>query len=138
MHPYAEQISSVGAKANPTFVTLKITPVSWGNGKAVLKMPVENEKHNGVGFLQGGFYVILADEAAALAVLAELDENHGCTTISETTEFIKGTVNGEIYAVAKIVRKGRRVVFVESEVRLGSEDGVLLSKTVLSYLITEC
>ena len=82
MHPYAENIAKIGAKANPTFMTLGIEPVSWGNESAVLKMNVTEKIHNGSGFLQGGFYVILADEAIALAVLAELSENEGTTTIT--------------------------------------------------------
>ena len=136
MHPYAKQISEIGARANPTFMTLGIEPVSWGNESAVLKMNITERLHNGSGFLQGGFYVILADEAIALAVLAELSENDGTTTITETTEFIRGVKEGEIYASAKIIRKGRRVIFAEAEVREGSVEGKLLSKTTASYLIT--
>ena len=138
MHEYAEKIASVGAEANPTFMTLGITPVSWGGGTAVLKMTAKKEFHNGIGFLQGGFYVILADEAIALAILAELDPGSGTTTISETTEFIRGTKDDEIFAVAKIIRKGRRIIFAEAEVRRGSVDGDLLSKTTASYLVTQC
>jgi uncharacterized protein (TIGR00369 family) len=138
MHEYAEKIASIGAAANPTFMTLGITPVSWGGGQAVLKMKASDKMHNGIGFLQGGFYVILADEAIALAILAELDPGSGTTTISETTEFIRGTKDDEIFAVAKIIRKGRRIVFAEAEVRRGSVEGDLLSKTSTSYLITQC
>jgi len=138
MHEYAEKIASIGASANPTFMTLGITPVSWGGGKAVLKMNTADTFHNGVGFLQGGFYVIIADEAIALAILAELDPGSGTTTISETTEFIRGTKDDEIFAVAKIIRKGRRIIFAEAEVRRGSVDGDLLSKTTASYLVTQC
>jgi uncharacterized protein (TIGR00369 family) len=135
MHAYAEKIALTGAMANPTFQTLGIEPVSWGGGKAVLKMTVTPRFHNGVGFLQGGFYVILADEAIALAILAESGENQGTTTISETTQFIRGISEGEIFGVAHITRKGRRVVFAEGEVRKGSPDGELLSKTTVSYLM---
>ncbi|MBR5450380.1 MAG: PaaI family thioesterase, partial [Methanocorpusculum sp.] len=113
-----------------------IEPVSWGNESAVLKMNITERLHNGSGFLQGGFYVILADEAIALAVLSEISENEGTTTITETTEFIRGIKEGEIYASAKIIRKGRRVIFAEAEVRDGSVEGKLLSKTTASYLIT--
>ena len=138
MNEYAERIAAIGAAANPTFMTLGITPVSWGGGEAVLKMNAADRFQNGIGFLQGGFYVILADEAIALAILAELDSDQGTTTISETTEFIRGTKNDEIFAVAKIIRKGRRIIFAEAEVRRGSIDGDLLSKTTASYLITQC
>lgn len=136
MHPYAEKIASVGAEANPTFLTLGITPVSWGNESAVLKMTVDHGKLNGAGFLQGGFYVILADEAIALAILAELSAENNTTTISETTEFIKSVKEGDIFACAKIIRKGRRIIFAEAEVHAGSINGTLLSRTTTSYLIT--
>ena len=138
MHPYAEKIAEIGSAANPTFMTLGITPVSWGNNQAVLKMTITDKFHNGVGFLQGGFYVILADEAIALAILTELDADQGTTTISETTEFLRSAKEGEIFAVARINRKGRRIVFAEAEVRRGSEDGEILSKTTTSYLVTQC
>jgi uncharacterized protein (TIGR00369 family) len=138
MHPYAEKIAEIGSAANPTFMTLGITPVSWGDNRAVLKMTITDKFHNGVGFLQGGFYVILADEAIALAILTELDADQGTTTISETTEFLRSAKEGEIFAVARINRKGRRIVFAEAEVRRGSEDGEILSKTTTSYLVTQC
>ena len=138
MHPYAEKIAAIGSAANPTFMTLGITPVSWGDNRAVLKMTIADKFHNGVGFLQGGFYVILADEAIALAILTELDADQGTTTISETTEFLRSAKEGEIFAVARINRKGRRIVFAEAEVRRGSEDGEILSKTTTSYLVTQC
>ena len=113
-------------------------PQAASNKQATIKMTAKKEFHNGIGFLQGGFYVILADEAIALAILAELDPGSGTTTISETTEFIRGTKDDEIFAVAKIIRKGRRIIFAEAEVRRGSVAGDLLSKTSTSYLITQC
>lgn len=145
MNIYAEKMLDVlnshsevtPSSVNPAFNSLGITPVSFGDGKAVLKMKVQPGFINGAGFLQGGFYVILADEAIALAILSSIDEKHGTTTISETTEFLKGVNEGELYASAKVVRMGRRIIFAESIVTLGSEDGKVLSKTSASYLITE-
>lgn len=145
MNIYAEKMLKVlddnlkvtPSSVNPTFNTLGITPVSFGDGKAVLKMKVTPNMLNGAGFMQGGFYVILGDEAIALAVLSSIDNDKCTTTISETTDFIKGVTEGEIYASAEVIRMGRRIVFAESTVRLGSEDGKILSKTTASYLLTE-
>lgn len=135
MHPYTEQITKVGAYANNTFVTLGIEPVSYGNSSAVLKMEVTEKLHNGAGVLQGGFYTILGDEAIALAIHAELSETENAVTISETTEFLKSVKEGVVYAVAHITKKGRRVIFAEAEVREGSTDGRVLSRTTASYLV---
>ena len=135
MHPYTEQITKVGAYANNTFVTLGIEPVSYGNSSAVLKMEVTEKLHNGAGVLQGGFYTILGDEAIALAIHAELSETENAATISETTEFLKSVKDGVVYAVARITKKGRRIIFAEAEVREGSTDGRILSRTTASYLV---
>ena len=77
-------------------MTLGIEPVSWGNESAVLKMNITERLHNGSGFLQGGFYVILADEAIALAVLAELSENEGLSFQREIMGATTGTDADEI------------------------------------------
>ncbi|HJJ30981.1 MAG TPA: PaaI family thioesterase [Methanocorpusculum sp.] len=135
MHPYPEKITKVGAYANNTFMTLGIEPVSYGNSSAVLKMNVTEKLHNGAGVLQGGFYTILGDEAIALAVHAELADTENAATISETTEFLKGIKEGVVYAVAHITKKGRRVIFAEAEVREGSPEGKILSRTTASYLV---
>jgi len=136
MHPYAEKIAEIGAKANPTFQTLGIEPVSFGNSQAILKMKVTENHHNGAGVLQGGFYTILGDEAIALAIHGELEAGSNAATISETTEFFKGVKEGEIFAIAKIVKKGRRIIFAEAEVHADSLEGTLLSKTTASYIVT--
>jgi len=135
MHPYAEKIAEIGAKANPTFQLIGIEPVSFGNSQAVLKMKVTEHHHNGAGVLQGGFYTILGDEAIALAIHGELDAGTDAATITETTEFLKGVKEGEVFAIAKIVKKGRRIIFAEAEVHAGSPDGALLSKTTASYIV---
>lgn len=57
MHPYVENIASIGSKANPTFQTLGIEPVSWGEGQVVLKMTVTPGMLNSSGFLQGGGFM---------------------------------------------------------------------------------
>ena len=135
MHPYAEKITKVGAYANNTFLTLGIEPVSWGNSSALLKMEVTERLHNGAGVLQGGFYTILGDEAIALAIHAELEEGQNAATISETTEFLKGVREGTVFAEAHITKKGRRIIFAEAEVREGSPEGKVLSRTTASYLV---
>ena len=94
MHPYVEKIASIGAKANPTFQTLGIEPVSWGDGQAVLRMTVTPQLQNGSGFLQGGSYVIQADQAIDLAIIATAGYDEGTATISETMSFLREDSKG--------------------------------------------
>ena len=133
---YLENIRQHGRDANPFFNSMGIEIVSYEQGKAVLKMQVRPDMHNGVGWLQGGMLVALADEAIALALYTLLKEHKGIATISESTSFVKGVQEGVITAEAKVIKKGRRVAFAEAEVILDDGKKTLLSRTSAAFAVT--
>lgn len=135
---YHERIQRDGRRANPFFCLMGIDVVSAGNGKAELAMQVRPDMHNGVGWLQGGMLVALADEAMALAVYTQLADGEGIATISESTSFIRGAREGSITAEGRVIRKGRRVAFCEAEVwaEQGGEKA-LLSRTSAAFTVTK-
>jgi len=106
----------------------------FGDGRARLTMEVRPDMLNGAGWLQGGVYVALADEAIALALYTLLDEGERIATIDEHTSFIKGVNAGTIAATGRVIRKGRRVAFADGEVR-NAVDGTLLTRTSTSYAV---
>ncbi len=133
---YLEKIKREGRAANPFFCLTGIDIVCSEPGRAVLTMPVRPDMHNGVGWLQGGMLVAIADEAMALALYPLLGKQEGIATIAESTSFIKGIQGGVITAEARIVKKGRRVAFMEAEVWADEEKKILLSRTSASFVIT--
>ncbi len=133
---YLENIRKNGRYANPFFGLTGIDVVSSDKGHAVLKMAVRPDMLNGVGWLQGGMLVALADEAMALALYPMLDVSEGIATISESTSFIKGARDGVIIAEGRVVKKGRRVAFCEGEVRMENAEKTLLSRTTASFAVT--
>lgn len=133
---YLEKITRDERSANPFFCLMGIDVVSVEPGKAVLKMQVRPDMHNGVGWLQGGMLAALADEAMALALYPLLSKNEGIATISESTSFIKGVQDGFITAEGRIIRKGRRVAFAEGEVFAGGDERVMLSRTSAAFAMT--
>ena len=133
---YLEEIKRDGKHANPFFCLMGIDVVSIEPGRAVLKMRVRPDMHNGVGWLQGGMLAALADEAMALALYPLLSKNEGIATISESTSFIKGVQNGVITAEGRIIRKGRRVAFAEGEEFAESDERVMLSRTSAAFAVT--
>jgi uncharacterized protein (TIGR00369 family) len=133
---YLENIRQHGRDANPFFINMGIEIVSYEQGKAVLKMQVRPDMHNGVGWLQGGMLVALADEAIALALYTLLKEHEGIATISESTSFVKGLREGVITAEAKVIKKGRRVAFAEAEVFFDDGKKTLLSRTSAAFAVT--
>ncbi len=133
---YLENIRKLGRNANPFFCQMGIDIVSYDAGSAVLTMQVRPDMHNGVGWLQGGMLVALADEAIALALYTVLKEDEGIATISESTSFVKGVREGVIVAKAKVIKKGRRVAFAEAEVFLDSDEKTMFSRTSAAFAVT--
>jgi len=133
---YLEKIKKVGRQANPFFCLTGIDIVSAEPGIAVLTMPVRPDMHNGVGWLQGGMLVAIADEAMALALYPLLEKTEGIATIAESTSFIKGVRKGTLHAEARVIKKGRRVAFMEAEVWADDGEKTLLSRTTASFAIT--
>ena len=135
---YLDNIRKDGKYANPFFCMTGIEVVCMEEGHAVLKMVVRPDMLNGVGWLQGGMLVALADEAMALALYPMLAPTESIATISESTSFIKGVREGVILAEGRVIRKGRRVAFCEGEVRVDTAEKATLSRTTASFAVTAC
>jgi uncharacterized protein (TIGR00369 family) len=133
---YLEKIKVEGRQANPFFCLMGIDVAEIGDGRAVLRMEVRPDMANGVGWLQGGIPVALADEAMALALYTKLEAEEGIATISESTSFVKGIRSGVIIAEGRVIKKGRRVAFMESEVRVEDGEKTLLSRTSAAFAVT--
>ena len=132
---YFEEIRKRGRDVNPFFVMMGIDVDSIGDGTAQLSMKVRPDMHNGVGWMQGGIFTAIADEAMALALYSVLSHGERIATISETTAFLKGARDEVLVATGRVVRKGRRVAFTESEVRKGSSEGEILARCAAAFAI---
>jgi uncharacterized protein (TIGR00369 family) len=133
---YLEDIRRLGRDANPFFLLMGIDLGPFGKGEAELSMQVRPDMLNGVGWLQGGLFTALCDEAMALALFTILDEDEdeGIATISESTSFLQGIRKGRIKAVGRVIKKGHSVAFLEGIVT-NSGDGSYLSETRASFVI---
>jgi uncharacterized protein (TIGR00369 family) len=132
---YFEEIRRRGREANPFFVMMGIDVDSIGEGTARLSMKVRPDMHNGVGWMQGGIFTGMADEAMALALYTIISPGERIATISETTSFLKGARDGMLIATGRVVRKGRRVAFTESDVRKDTGDGEILARCAAAFAI---
>jgi acyl-CoA thioesterase len=132
---YLEEIRQQGRAANPFFLLMGIELRSFGNGKAELSMLVRPDMLNGAGWLQGGLYTALCDEAMALALFTSLKEGECIATISESTSYLQGVKSGKIVAIAKVTKKARQVAFTEGYVRKETDDGTILSQSRASFMI---
>jgi uncharacterized protein (TIGR00369 family) len=133
---YFQKIKDQGREANPFFCLMGIDVVSAGDGKAVLRMEVRRDMCNGAGWLQGGIFTALADEAMALALYSLLAPHEGIATVSESTSFIKGVKDGVLIAEGRVIKKGRRVAFAEGSVLAGDQKKTLLSCSSAAFAVT--
>ncbi|MDH7592802.1 MAG: PaaI family thioesterase [Methanomicrobiales archaeon] len=132
---YLERIRSIGRDANPFFTLMGVEIREISEGKAEISMKVRPDMTNGVGWLQGGIFTALADEAMALALYTLVSREERIVTISESTSFIRGAREGTIVATGYPVRRGRRVAFMEGEVRSEDRERELLARTSATFLI---
>jgi len=132
---YFEEIQKRGRDVNPFFVMMGIDVVSIGEGTARLSMKVRPDMHNGVGWMQGGIFTAMADEAMALALYTVISPGERIATISEATSFLKGAKDEVLIATGRVVRKGRRVAFTESEIRKETSDGEILARCAAAFAI---
>lgn len=122
---YTERISREGRDANPFFTLMGIEIGKMEKGSASLSLPVRPDMMNGEGWLQGGLYTALADEAMVLAIYPLLAPGTRIASISETTSFLAGVQDGTITAEGRVVKLGKRVAFAEADVRAAGPDRVI-------------
>jgi acyl-CoA thioesterase len=132
---YLERIRKYGRDANPFFRMMGIQVEEVGDGRARLSMEIRPEMYNGEGWMQGGIFTSLADEAMALALYTRTAPGEQIATIAESTTFLRGERQGSLIGIGWVVRKGRNVAFLEGEVRRGDQKGELLARSSASFLL---
>src|SRR5712692_384289 len=100
---------------------------------AVVKLPYRRELTNGSGTIHGGVLATLADTAVAFALSTSFDGKMGFATSDMTIHFLR-RARGDVWARARIVKKGRRVNV--GDVAIVDAAGQMLARALASYLLT--
>lgn len=114
-----EQGLEINGRVAPITKTLEPVLVSRGEDRAVLKYPVKAEYTNPMGQLQGGMYAVLMDQAMAMAC-------GGLATATMQFSIFRSATEGWLVVSAEVVRRGRRLIYVEAEIR--DESGNLVAR----------
>jgi acyl-CoA thioesterase len=122
---YIERIREGGSDANPFFTLMGVEIRELKKGSAVLRMKIRPDMMNGEGWLQGGIFTALADEAMVLAIYPLLARDERIATISETTSFLAGANEGVLISEGRLVKRGRRVIFSEGDITAEGSDRIL-------------
>ncbi|MGP8051804.1 MAG: PaaI family thioesterase [Desulfobaccales bacterium] len=128
-----EQEVAVRARlaANPFIRFVGIQVPQLGRGYARFLMAFKPEMANSIGLLQGGLIAALADEAVAYALHGLVPPDENVNTVEMKINFLAPVKEGEVEAVARIIKRGRTISLGEAEVRQGPR---LVAKAMCTYI----
>lgn len=101
------------------------------DGEATVKLKMRDELRQPHGLLHGGATASVIDTAMAFAVVTLLGENERASTVDLTIHYLRPVTMGEIVCTAKVVRGGKRILTVSSEVI--NEEGKLIATALSTY-----
>lgn len=95
------------------------------NGRIKVGFDGKRDFCNPSGFIQGGFLVAMMDDTMGPAVFVMTEGREYTPTITLTANFLSPAKVGPLICEAKVVQKGKAVVFVEA--KLTDEAGALIA-----------
>lgn len=101
-----------------------------------LRLPFKPELHQAGGVIHGGFIASLIDSAGVGAILSTQEQNNGeggGGSINMTVNFLAAARGVDLTAAARIIRRGRSIIFVEAQVTTPS--GELIAQGTVTYKI---
>ena len=135
MKSYLDKVRELNQTVNPLFNYLGVIVEHISPEKAVLRLPLRHEFIQGAGVVAGGIFATIADEAMAHVVLANLDEGQSTATIEMNLRFLRPIKEGEIRAVARIIKRGWRIITIAADIR--DEENSLLADAGASFIVVE-
>lgn len=135
MDEYKEKILKVcnESSKNTMMETLQIEYIDVGEDFLVAKMPVNPAVHQPDGVLHGGAMVALAESVGSTASYIFLDaQKMFVRGIEISANHIKSVKDGEVFAKAIIVHKGRTTQLWE--IKITNPEGELISVCKLTTI----
>lgn len=115
-----------GTSIGPIAEALHITNAGANDGHAVYELDVAPEILNPHGVLHGGAVYVMVDYSMGGATMSVLPPGDICATIEIKISYLASVRGGKLTADTRIIKRGRRVVFLESRV---TDDGGRLVAT---------
>ncbi len=118
----------------PFWEVLGIEVTEMDGGRAKLVMPFHEKLTQPYGLAHGGALFSLADSAAAVAIGSVVESEKRFVTIEMKINFLLPVKDGIMEAVAKVIRKGKRIVPVDIDI---TNNGGLVAKAIATYIILD-
>ncbi len=115
----------------PGLIGLTFTEVA--PGRSVCKVTVSPKMHNPGGILHGSVPFTLADTGMAIALLPLLEEGQRFSTLEIKISYFKPVSAGDVFCTTVISQRGKRIIFLESEITDGTR---IIAKATGTYYIS--
>ena len=122
-----------GASIGPLAEQLHITNDGAKDGRTIYKLAVTPELLNPHGVLHGGAVYVMVDYSMGGATMSVLPPGDICATIEIKISYLGSVRGGTLKTATEIIKRGRRVVFLESKVTDG--DGRLVATASGSFAV---
>lgn len=129
---------------NPKLAAVRTLPLHeylgvWGlearDGRSRLRVPVTEHTANPAGVLHGGVVYALCDVAAYAALLSVLDPSQEAATHDIHVSVMQPARKGDTVSItSRLVRRGKRLAFLESEAAVGDE--VIATASITKSILT--
>lgn len=103
--------------------------IDFEEGKVLLKLPINERLLNVNETLHGGVHAAMLDQV--LGMVTRVTTKTRCATINLNINYLAPSTDGSIFATAKIVQQGYRIVTAEGEVY--DEQGKVLAKGIGTF-----
>ncbi|HET6202432.1 MAG TPA: PaaI family thioesterase [Planctomycetota bacterium] len=113
---------------------LGASPEDLPDGRVRLRLAVRPDFENEVGMTHGAIPALLLDGAMGRAMVRTLGPGETCATVQLSLQFLS-PARGLLTAEARVVRRGRRVAFLEADCR--GEDGALVARAHGTWALSE-
>jgi uncharacterized protein (TIGR00369 family) len=117
----------------PWIQDLGLTPESSTDTSVTLRLPHAAKLRHVGGVICGQVFMAAADTTMIVAIAHALGGFQPMTTISLTTSFLRPVKTGDVLVTAKILRRGRNLVF--GEIELHDETGALAAHATTTVML---
>ena len=115
----------------PFFKLIGLELVRLDIGEAEFRMEMRDDLRHPFGLLHGGVTATIIDTAMAFAVRTYVEPTAPTATIDLTVHYLRPHTEGPIRCTAKVVRAGKRIFTVTSDVF--NADGKLIATGLSTY-----
>ena len=101
---------------SPWVRQLNLQVEATGPEQSELRLPFDAAFKHGGGVICGQVFMAVADTAMVVALSAALGGFQPMTTVTLNTQFMRPVTDGDLRVIARILRRGKNLVFGEIEI----------------------